>query len=933
MFFRRSSQILPRIRFLLCLAFLASAVQAAPHMQEVEATRFSRIDVQIQPGAFYTFRTADLPVGGDTELRLVSLAHGEQGHNDNDPFGNLSSELSYFSTILTGPFQLYVLAHQGTPAGDCRVIIEEDDVVIFDQVVAFGGTTVAVPPSSQTETHNYSAVIPPNGIEDPILLGLGQWGAMLAMHDDMPYSKEAWILGVSGIHRVVVGTLGTPGQVRILANDVWADSDGDNIGPGLEAEMGSCDSFSDPGCHLVFNLQDSDRDSIPDYTEILGSVLTTPPLFFPRWGASPAHKDVFVEVDYADQFASQPFNEAHAVELQAIYDDGPAGQLMNLDGLPGIRLHFDAGVPASVPQNATLIGQWGGSNQRLAGSSFASNIARNRDHLFFHGIIDSGGQSFGRTFGVGLSGSTPRAQIMTFAHELGHSLGLTHEGHPSWGYNCSPIYNSIMNYAGPAFGPQRGFALDTDFPGVVLNPTFLCEAKGLGGGDVSHLAGWGIPTQGQAVDWNRDGVIQDCGTPVRSAINFWPPSGCAAHVRGEENLAKGFAPSLSKMGSWMYSFYIDFAGDISYRRGLMYSDARESGCPNGYAVEGGETCTDWEPPATIPMDGPVADLNTYSVDGLVHVMFRFINSPGIFLMTASSHSATGALTGWTGPTLLAGVNAKRVPDMAVVYVDQAIYGTERLVMAIWPDEVSSELMWSAYDPASGVSFSFPKPVVDDQGQTLVTNDTRPTMVHWGADAGYFSEKEGTFMVFPAQADSQIVLYGYDPQADAWLDLTANALPVRPSGKIEQPIGFGWRPLVAADGSVLDPLKGEFFLTYGATNEGGVGSTWFSQVVDAQRPPISDLTFDRANAGRFGHPWYGVMNQGGGMDYYTDPDFPYVKALFINGNTEVTFLPHPDGIYDKDFQVGSDWWIMERGICMTLRNGDTSWCGGPNAFGY
>ena len=926
-------------RRMLCMLgaslMLAPCVLAQPHVQEVQVSRLSRIDVNIKAGSSYSFRTLDLSPGGDTELRLVRSQSSQVQHNDNDSSGGPASYMIYFSPFVGGPHQLYVLAHEGTPAGTCRVIITEDGITIFNQVVPFGGTTVTVPASSQVQTHNYHAVAPPAGHTDPILLGLGQWGSLMAVDEHTGVGDEAAILGVSGIHRLIVGSLvpvqGT-GRARILANDVWADQDGDNVGPGLESAFGACDDHSDPGCHLVHNLQDSDRDSLPDYAEIFG-LAYNPPLYFPRWGADPAHKDVFIEVDYKNQYPTQPFTEAHALELQDIFNQGPAGDLLNLDGQSGIRLHFDTGVQPVDPANAALLGDWAGANQIPAGSPLGANISNTRDKLFFHAVIDTGGQSFGRTFGVGLNGGTPRAQVTVFAHELGHSLGLTHEGHPSWGYNCSPVYDSTMNYAATAYGNGVQFSQETFFPGVRLNPTFLCEADGLGGGDVSHLASWGIPTQGSAVDWNRDGIIQDCGTPVRAALNFWPPSGCAAHVRGEENLAKGYAPSLAKMGSWMYAFYIDLNGDMHYRRGLMHSDARESGCPNGYAVEPGETCTFWEAPIALPMDGPVADLNTYSVDGQVHVLFRFLNSPGIMRMSAASQLSNGKLTTWSGPSLLPGFKSKAAPEMSVLYVDPSRYGVDRLVTAVWPQEGSNKLVSASYDPRSGTTFSSPKPVLDTRGNTLISNGTRPTLVHWGYDSGYFSQKEATFMVFPAKGDSRVVLYVYDPQKDAWSDLTTQAFPSRPTGTIEQPIGFGWRPLVAADGLVLDPLKGEFFLTYGATNENGVGSTWFSTVIGRNNHPVTNLRFNISNAGRFGHPWYGVQNQGGGMDYYTDPDFPYVKALFVNGSGDITFLPHPDGIYDKDFQSGSDWWIMERGACLTLRGGDVSWCGGPNIFGY
>jgi hypothetical protein len=39
------------------------------------------------------------------------------------------------------------------------------------------------------------------------------------------------------------------------------------------------------------------------------------------------------------------------------------------------------------------------------------------------------------------------------------------------------------------------------------------------------------------------------------------------------------------------------------------------------------------------------------------------------------------------------------------------------------------------------------------------------------------------------------------------------------------------------------------------------------------------------------------------------------------------------VFDLDFQAGSDFQVMERGICLRLHDGDTDFCGPPNAFGY
>ncbi len=73
------------------------------------------------------------------------------------------------------------------------------------------------------------------------------------------------------IDRVVIGTtVGATGPVHVYTNDIDDDADGDGLGPLLESELGTCDDALTGYCVDVHNLADSDRDGLPDGTEVFG---------------------------------------------------------------------------------------------------------------------------------------------------------------------------------------------------------------------------------------------------------------------------------------------------------------------------------------------------------------------------------------------------------------------------------------------------------------------------------------------------------------------------------------------------------------------------------------------------------------------------------------------------------------------------------------
>ena len=298
------------------------------------------------------------------------------------------------------------------------------------------------------------------------------------------------------------------------------DRDGDGLTNEVEKRLGT-----DP------NNPDTDGDGLLDGWEVHG----VNGIDLPGKGASPLHKDVFVEMDYMRRDSAANGlgpNDAVLAAIEKIFVNAPVA---NPDGRDGINLHLEPGN--EVPYDEVIDSE----------DEFATIKAVNFDGRrapVYHYMIwgnrywddDSSGYSFevpGSDFVVTLggwndgNGGTDGEKIGTFAHELGHNLGLKHGGSDI--VNFKPNHLSIMNYFFQIDGVLRDGKRVYDYQRFALpalNEHKLREGKGLGRSAklrgytttfwLTHDKAQPVPGAG-AIDWDHNGRIDS--SPRRRDIN------------------------------------------------------------------------------------------------------------------------------------------------------------------------------------------------------------------------------------------------------------------------------------------------------------------------------------------------------------------------------------------------------------------------------
>lgn len=776
-----------------------------PYIFHVSATPIGRQTLSLSGGQSYSFSLTNLPPGVVPFMHLWSQTWGNvTPPGQNEPATRVPILNYVVPAGRAGTYTLLVHAPPGVNAGMATLTVRQNNSFLNQyRYFPFGGTVVDVPRSSAASQFRYETVELPGGVANTLILALDDSNRLTGFDDDSGLGLASRITGVAGTSRIVVGTvmgmgifpnvIGGPSV--LYANDIFRDLDHDGIGYGLERELGTCDrKNAQPRCASVFNPQDTDRDGIEDGVEVFG--VEDGALYFPKWGANPLHKDLYVEADwlvYPDQPDPPgprwpnppdrtPLNRESIRRMQETLAHGPAAHLDNPDGRPGLALHVDAGIWPTDPADRTLYGAWGGANQvPLAlwqGGPPAGSFDQRRLRYFRQLLLLRAG------------GSTPVGRFWyatgedpdTIMHEFGHTLDLQHESF-NGGVNCSPTYPSIMSY-GPK-SPQA-FSTGGGFPPEGRNPSSLCEADGLGPGipDPSFITTIlnGIRADSSGIDWNRDGSISGTAPAgsasrcrpeerVRAVIN-WCPAGGDAYIKG--NIIGGTVlspevasagrpdggdvlggPAMTRVGTRLYVFYVK--RNASGAQSLFYQSALigpklTAGCTDGFKVYpggSGDPCMHFAGPFEIAlrflsrpfMSAPISPSRVaifpYGNGLQVAVADEFGQIRLFNISAADLEAGRNSRTVFPGPILRnrsgSVINTNSDLSFAEVSLDRAIYGRDRHHLALYYVDRAGAVGWASRGYGNAGELIDRGPVLDLAGAPLITTPgDSPAIASWTA---------------------------------------------------------------------------------------------------------------------------------------------------------------------------------------------------------
>jgi hypothetical protein len=905
------------------LLAVATSAQAARVNRDVMATATYRTTITVAAGVTETFETTNLSAGADTVLHLWN-GTSEVGFDDDGGVG-LASRLVFQNTSGSAvTLSLILRAFSNTSQGTATLL---RNAAVVAAVAPVGGGKLSVPCGG---VEVYETALAPNGTRDSIMLGLSSGGRMRAIDDDGGVGRASRIAGRTDVCSVVVYPyyVAEPGVTHVYVNDVGADGDGDGLGSALEAELQTCDNKSAPGCSGVFNTDDTDRDGLTDMAEVFGVDHATFPQYLPRWGADPRHKDVFIEVDYASDFASNPLTAQDVLDAQAYFSVGAASSLQNPDGLPGVRLHLDLGVAPTNPAHATSFGDWDcvttngcGSSQVPPGTSYGAGADSQRDPiragLFHYALIDfapGGGQGWSPGDRFGWGGTPTNRQMGTFVHELGHNLNLGHHGHNKWGaVNCKPNYRSLMNYAYGGLGFSRTSG------NAAVDPSGVSEEQGMGPGQPNtFLTGdpFYYSVSGQAVDWNTDGTYYELMTPVRASVTWGTWQSCNAHDRNAITLLDGVpraaTPAIARRSNRLYVFWVSTDNRIKYRQGLTSGVDHNGSCPGDDEL--GNECMAFGPEQEVPTTVPAKSVSALTWDdNSVVIAFQSTSADSIRLRRSTGVTADGNLTSWSAESAVSGAFTAVEPQLAALDVSGPHFnGASRVLALAYADLATSQYRF-AWAPSPTSAFTI----------TTMFNGTNTAIV------GPLSPTLATMPIVGAadrhcaalsDATSHVRLYCYDRAINRWLDVTTQAYGTFSTPTSTGKPGFAYHIQREWDGSVIsgDASIGQFYLT--VVTDVGFPDLFVSSTLRATMEPRTDLRFTRL--GKPGNVWTDLQ-AGTGMALFEDAGLSALKGawtLDLATIKRLEFLPLADGTFGATLDDGDDFQVMERGICLGITDG-------------
>jgi hypothetical protein len=882
--------------------------------RDVLAWPVTRVTIQLAGHAWVEFETRNESDGALPVLHLWDgLARSEVARASAVPWLRRSAKLRYQNPH-PEPRSYELLVRARSAKSRAALDLVRDGRVIGRRVSA-GGALLALARGPGLE---YRVASTPGGPRAATLWALDADSRLLAVDEHSGPTKLPRLRSDRAVSAVLLAPgSARPGRFSVYVNDK-ADADGDGLGRSLERALGTCDGPDEPGCarsplaayyrKLPTSTRDTDRDGLSDADELFG--VSAPELDLPRFGTDPRHKDVLLEIDHQADMESVGFTERELADVAALFGAGSAHALRNPDGLPGVRVHFDAGLVTRSPALRGVVGDFGGSGSARDADYRA---ARQRDFTpsrvgYFRYVLSTR-SGRGQAVRDALTVNRDLQRVTILAHELGHTLGLGHHGHDAWGrVNCKPNYYSIMNYLYQN-RYEIGFSRRT---AQVLNPASVSERSALARGEPAAALRnppLELDVFGRDVDWNRDGVISD--GPVRAGLLWATYKSCAAAEHGLVTLAErdvGTAtPVLLRDAQQLVALWLDDAGQLWWRKRRVIEADFEGACATA-AAPGCE----WSAPEALP-----------GLKGLRHIaglalsegrlLLSYVREAGA-LRLAVLQSAGGAAAVLSDVALPG--RTEHAPSLGWLAVDERYYGVNRILALIFRAAGSGEI-WQVGARDSGGPFVARRLL--DPGGASIASARGPSFASLpsGETCGVFPDREA-FMRF----------YCYAPERDAWLDLSQRAFDAPLGPQTSGSVGMALHRYRDLTGAAIggDSSRAALYLSFTEPESSS------AHYPDNPHFLVSEwLSATHAAREQISFRWRGSvitewtnLAPGTALALYEDAGLANLHALMAlrheaTHTTRLELLPFADGIFDQPLAAGNDFEVMERGICMGLRS--------------
>ena len=548
----------------------------------------------------------------------------------------------------------------------------------------------------------------------------------------------------------------------------------------------------------------------------------------------------------------------------------------------------------------------------------------------------------------------------TFAHELGHTLGMEHWGHDDWGardIECIPHYLGLMRYGDDSY--MRLNELDN----VTFNPANAKEVNPFGTlpgaiapGNYSFMhctppdalcdenpwSYWTPPgaATSTTVDLNRDGVISSDVVRWRTMALTLDNADCISLAQGAQVLQATTAVAggldLVRFTNRLFALWAT-GSEIRYQSSLLGLGNTKS-CQNNTTSSDPYlgTCLNWTNAVTLPQTASALGVTAQVFGGHLFVAFHDSSSNLQIRRYAPAANATWSLV--VGGTWNFGsdnlTRTQRTPELFIAHN----LGPGTLTVAYL--DLDGQFSQRTFSPTTSTWSEDPQPIsgaenlTSEAPQPLIGSQP-PVMKTWPdpTNPGVAEPDDAirrTYAIFPNNR-GQLRFYRLAGTPAEWEYVRSFRERTWAKPFLEfRYTRFGWGSLPTFNG--IQTAGGHFMLGY---HHGDIAETrakfLLSRYIDRNKPLAPNPNWDPPNASATTEPRKMVLEPihdtvwntgaldlpGTSMSMYSDRSIDNVFGLLANA-TGVTILPHADGSPNHPYLVRSDYRTMEDMVCWRLK---------------